>query len=253
MYDANNRRFTAVDSAKYGHNWYVYCADNPLRYVDPTGEFEVPTIRLGPAFPVPNSVKEIKKNTPSAPKVSTVFDDLSDRLIADIREVVDFASNAIDVGGNAVLGFLDGVAEGTVGYQSPYQPNQASYYWGKATGSGITMGVGGIATGAGIIGGVGGDVMLGSGVLAGEGILVKAGSIALTAGGTIVFTNSYNRFFKACSDAKNFSSQKDAVNPLVDGWSEGGKGSSYNNAYSHLHRPHLRRYPRPLFRAGADV
>src|SRR5690554_5034456 len=36
-YDPAIGRFITEDSAKDGVNWYVYCGNNPLRYVDPTG------------------------------------------------------------------------------------------------------------------------------------------------------------------------------------------------------------------------
>ena len=35
-YDPSIGRFISVDSAKDGANWYVYCANNPIAYVDPS-------------------------------------------------------------------------------------------------------------------------------------------------------------------------------------------------------------------------
>ncbi|MCK4261399.1 MAG: RHS repeat-associated core domain-containing protein, partial [Halanaerobiales bacterium] len=37
-YDPNLGRFISEDPMKDGANWYSYCANNPLKYVDPTGE-----------------------------------------------------------------------------------------------------------------------------------------------------------------------------------------------------------------------
>ena len=37
FYDADNRRFTAVDPIKDGLNWYAYCGSNPVNYIDPWG------------------------------------------------------------------------------------------------------------------------------------------------------------------------------------------------------------------------
>lgn len=37
-YDPNLGRFISEDPVRDGANWYIYCANNPLRYVDPTGE-----------------------------------------------------------------------------------------------------------------------------------------------------------------------------------------------------------------------
>jgi RHS repeat-associated protein len=37
FYDPAIGRFTAMDPIKDGVNWYVYCRNNPLRYVDPNG------------------------------------------------------------------------------------------------------------------------------------------------------------------------------------------------------------------------
>ncbi len=36
-YDASLGKFITEDPIKDGVNWYVYCANNPLRYIDPTG------------------------------------------------------------------------------------------------------------------------------------------------------------------------------------------------------------------------
>jgi len=37
MYDANSRRFMASDPIKDGVNWYVYCGNNSILFVDPLG------------------------------------------------------------------------------------------------------------------------------------------------------------------------------------------------------------------------
>ena len=37
-YDPMVGRFTSVDPAKDGLNWYAYCEGNPVKYVDPSGE-----------------------------------------------------------------------------------------------------------------------------------------------------------------------------------------------------------------------
>jgi hypothetical protein len=36
-YDADTARFVSEDPARDGVNWYVYVANNPIRYMDPTG------------------------------------------------------------------------------------------------------------------------------------------------------------------------------------------------------------------------
>ena len=37
MYDPQDKRFGQIDPIRDGLNWYVYCADNPVIYVDPAG------------------------------------------------------------------------------------------------------------------------------------------------------------------------------------------------------------------------
>ena len=37
MYDAENKRFTQEDSARDDTNWYAYCGNDPLNYVDSLG------------------------------------------------------------------------------------------------------------------------------------------------------------------------------------------------------------------------
>jgi len=44
MYDAKNGRFINEDFVKYGLNWYVYCLNNPILYVDETGSVPVETV-----------------------------------------------------------------------------------------------------------------------------------------------------------------------------------------------------------------
>jgi len=39
-YDASLGRFITEDPARNGMNWFVYCGNNPLRFVDPTGLWE---------------------------------------------------------------------------------------------------------------------------------------------------------------------------------------------------------------------
>ena len=36
-YDPSIGRFITEDPARDGYNWYVYCSNNPIRYVDPNG------------------------------------------------------------------------------------------------------------------------------------------------------------------------------------------------------------------------
>ncbi|NLB61821.1 MAG: RHS repeat-associated core domain-containing protein [Clostridiales bacterium] len=38
-YDPSIGRFVSEDSAHDGYNWYAYCANNPIRYIDPSGMF----------------------------------------------------------------------------------------------------------------------------------------------------------------------------------------------------------------------
>ncbi len=40
-YDSNLGRFISEDPAKDGANWYSYCGNNPLKYVDPSGEKKI--------------------------------------------------------------------------------------------------------------------------------------------------------------------------------------------------------------------
>ena len=46
MYDAVNRRFMAVDPIKDSVNWYVYCENNPVVFVDPLGLMSTDTLNL---------------------------------------------------------------------------------------------------------------------------------------------------------------------------------------------------------------
>jgi hypothetical protein len=37
MYDAVDRRFMAIDPIRDGLNWYAYCGNNPVIFIDNTG------------------------------------------------------------------------------------------------------------------------------------------------------------------------------------------------------------------------
>ncbi len=52
-YDATTGRFINVDPIQDGSNWYVYCSNNPLSFVDPTGlwTFEA-QLALGPGLKI---------------------------------------------------------------------------------------------------------------------------------------------------------------------------------------------------------
>jgi RHS repeat-associated protein len=41
FYDAETRRFTGEDPSKSGRNWYAYCGDDPINWVDPWGLFVI--------------------------------------------------------------------------------------------------------------------------------------------------------------------------------------------------------------------
>jgi RHS repeat-associated protein len=46
-YDATTGRFINVDPVQDGSNWYVYCGNNPLCFIDPTGLFHTGVILSG--------------------------------------------------------------------------------------------------------------------------------------------------------------------------------------------------------------
>ncbi len=45
-YDQNTGRFTSEDPIRDGMNWYVYCGNNPLRFIDPTGLINLPFVNF---------------------------------------------------------------------------------------------------------------------------------------------------------------------------------------------------------------
>ena len=50
-YDPTIGRFISEDSAKDGYNWYVYCGNDPVNRVDPSGEFAlIASLLIGAAI-----------------------------------------------------------------------------------------------------------------------------------------------------------------------------------------------------------
>lgn len=46
-YDAGTGRFLTRDPEKYGRNWFSYCLNNPMRFLDPTGLWSWQAIGVG--------------------------------------------------------------------------------------------------------------------------------------------------------------------------------------------------------------
>ena len=46
-YDASVGRYISIDPAQDGVNWYIYCNNNPLSFVDPTGLFDEKQFAVG--------------------------------------------------------------------------------------------------------------------------------------------------------------------------------------------------------------
>jgi RHS repeat-associated protein len=55
FYDAENRRFAAVDPIKAGQNWYMYCGNNPVIWIDATGLYYIFKGEDGQYFAVPEN------------------------------------------------------------------------------------------------------------------------------------------------------------------------------------------------------
>ena len=51
-YSPTHGRFTQVDTARDGLNWYAYCDNNPVNRIDPSGMYSLPHARIigGPEF-----------------------------------------------------------------------------------------------------------------------------------------------------------------------------------------------------------
>ncbi len=54
-YSPNHGRFTQIDPARDGLNWYAYCANNPVSRIDPSGMLSIPKVQPvgGPALSSP--------------------------------------------------------------------------------------------------------------------------------------------------------------------------------------------------------
>lgn len=77
-YDAFLGRFITEDPARNGNNWFVYCSNNPLKYIDPTGLAEVRSLRPH------DSVQEIK------------FDEQAGRGYANQRDAAIWMINEVN-------------------------------------------------------------------------------------------------------------------------------------------------------------
>lgn len=64
-YDPALRRFTTIDPIKSGANWYAYCGNDPVNYVDPLGLKEIEW--AGSDAYSDNSTKDEGPSTPAEP------------------------------------------------------------------------------------------------------------------------------------------------------------------------------------------
>ena len=87
FYDANIRRFIAIDPIKDGVNWYAYCGNNPIVFVDPTG------LKIEISCEASEAQKEQYKKAIEYLKRSGTFRDLWQKL-EDATEIIKITFNS---------------------------------------------------------------------------------------------------------------------------------------------------------------
>ena len=85
FYDPENRRFTQEDDVEDGDNWYNYCNNNPVNYIDLLGEAAKQIQLYGNMFA--GSVIGM---------VSDAYKDVTDPV--DIKDVIEAGKSLLQVG-----------------------------------------------------------------------------------------------------------------------------------------------------------
>jgi RHS repeat-associated protein len=97
--DPETGRFTSLDPARDGVNWYVYAANNPIRYFDPTGLYDAEQYDNGIAETqrISDAYDAKEYNNPGSINSGNFYDFLSE---VRITHNVDKAYNFYDPTGN---------------------------------------------------------------------------------------------------------------------------------------------------------
>lgn len=76
--------FLTIDPAKDGHNWYNYCMDNPVKFVDPSGMMAAPFAKLLEEYSG-EIAKLIEEYGPTI--VQQIINDIGNRLTSALSEI----------------------------------------------------------------------------------------------------------------------------------------------------------------------
>ena len=94
FYDANSRRFISVDPIKDGVNWYAYCGNNPVVFVDPSGLDAYIFYGKDQEKAAKNDAKELKKRYGT---VHLIFADTDSDFLTGWQSMGNVDGNAVSI------------------------------------------------------------------------------------------------------------------------------------------------------------
>lgn len=205
MYDAQNKRFLAIDPVGSGLNWYAYVDGNPLLYIDPLGLWSNPFAAWW------RGVKDIFSGN-AGETIDWMFNEVGVEKAHDVgmdalrngnafeKSLAFFnegpvAEFALDAG----IGAIDGVVEGFLpSYESTWEPSYGIYFVGKLAGNTFDMYLG-VQGGKLGFGGLMTVPVIGPGGVAfGTAVLTASGYVLINSGLALIdtFGDAVNYFSK---------------------------------------------------------
>jgi RHS repeat-associated protein len=120
-YDPEIGRFISVDPGKDGDNWYAYCRNNPVKYVDPTGKKAVQTITFHRVYNSGNFGLVADENEGNLGILCPTGIDIRTSVNVDLKVTVDGTN--LNVTGHVSVGMFTSNENAGLNFSADYSIN----------------------------------------------------------------------------------------------------------------------------------